>query len=253
MSQLKYEKLAVIIEPRQHLCLPLVLREYDRILKHGWHFYLCVGTLNDEWMKQQAEKYLKHHTWEIKQLHVDNLCKKTYSYLLTSPQFWDELPGEHILLFQADTIPLPNSPFSPEDFFQYDYIGAPWRETIDNVWVPRGNDGQCIYVGNGGLSLRKRSSTLDICNKTPQNTIMTEDLHFCKEFYNHKQYQLAPINIAGQFSAELQLCHKHPFGLHYPFGIPEFNQLCQLYPTLLEWLQLFKSYEQQQKNRELIK
>ena len=72
------------------------------------------------------------------------------SGFLTTSWLWEELaPAEHILLFQSDSILCSNSVRSVEDFFEYDYIGAP----IHPVWG----------AGfNGGLSLRKRSTILKV-------------------------------------------------------------------------------------------
>lgn len=52
-------------------------------------------------------------------------------------------PAEHVLLFQADSILCANAAHSVEDFFQYDFIGAPIAERLGKGF-------------NGGLSLRRR-------------------------------------------------------------------------------------------------
>jgi hypothetical protein len=75
------------------------------------------------------------------------------SYFLTKKWLWENLaPAEHILIFQNDAILCSNSVRSVEDFFEYDLIGAPIA----------GNWGRGY---NGGLSLRKRSTTLRALEK----------------------------------------------------------------------------------------
>ena len=49
------------------------------------------------------------------------------------------------------------------DFMEYDYVGAPW-ENGD--------------VGNGGLSLRRRSKMLEIAEKAPYDPPYGEDMFF---------------------------------------------------------------------------
>ena len=72
------------------------------------------------------------------------------SVFLTTSWLWEELaPAEQILLFQSDSVLCSNSVRSVEDFFEYDYIGAP----IHPHWG-RGF--------NGGLSLRRRSTIMRV-------------------------------------------------------------------------------------------
>ena len=72
------------------------------------------------------------------------------SSFLTSSWLWENLaPAEHILVFQSDSMLCSNAVRSVDEFFEWDFIGAP----IDPKWG----------VGyNGGLSLRRRSTVLKI-------------------------------------------------------------------------------------------
>jgi len=63
---------------------------------------------------------------------------------LASKWFWMQLePAEHMLLFQSDSILCANSGRQVEDFFEYDFVGAP------HPFFPG--------AFNGGLSLRNVS------------------------------------------------------------------------------------------------
>jgi len=45
---------------------------------------------------------------------------------MTVPEFWEGLaPAENILYFQRDSILCSNSVRSVEDFFEFDFVGAP--------------------------------------------------------------------------------------------------------------------------------
>jgi hypothetical protein len=72
------------------------------------------------------------------------------SRFLTTSWLWEDLaPAEYILLFQSDSVLCSNAIRSVDDFFEYDYIGAP----IHPAWGAG-------Y--NGGLSLRKRSTIMRV-------------------------------------------------------------------------------------------
>lgn len=72
---------------------------------------------------------------------------------MTKPWLWESLaPAEHILIFQSDSMLCANAARSVDDYFEYDFIGAPIAKHLG--------------VGyNGGLSLRKRSSIMRILNE----------------------------------------------------------------------------------------
>lgn len=60
-------------------------------------------------------------------------------------RIWRQLaPAEHILLFQADSMLCANAARSVEEFFKFDFVGAPIAENLGRGY-------------NGGLSLRRRS------------------------------------------------------------------------------------------------
>jgi hypothetical protein len=75
------------------------------------------------------------------------------SDFLTTPWIWEEMaPAEHVLLFQTDSILCSNSVRRVDDFFEWDFVGAPINPDIG--------------VGyNGGLSLRNRNTTLRVLSE----------------------------------------------------------------------------------------
>lgn len=91
---------------------------------------------------------------------------------LTNRWLWDDLaPAENILLFQSDSILCSNSVRSVEEFFEWDFIGAP----IDPSRAAPGY--------NGGLSLRKRKTVLRVLEewKDPQEKRHPEDQWYYKQ------------------------------------------------------------------------
>jgi hypothetical protein len=118
-----------------------------------------------------------------------------YNNLLCSKEFWKGIKEENILIFQQDSMLLRSG---IEEFYEYDYVGASWN------FEP--------YVGNGGLSFRKKSAMLKIINTFNYNGLVNEDIYFangCKML----GLKLAPIELANKFSCETQF-HLGTLGYH---------------------------------------
>jgi hypothetical protein len=64
------------------------------------------------------------------------------------------------LIFQLDTLLSEQYKNNIYNFLDYDYVGAPWAFNHK--------------VGNGGLSLRKKSKMLEILNKESINVVLLD-------------------------------------------------------------------------------
>lgn len=123
---------------------------------------------------------------------------QSYNSLLLNSIFWQKFSlYKYVLICQLDVFV-----FRDElSFFcslDYDYIGAFWPNGIMNRM--RRND--ILYVGNGGYSLRKVQTCLEILNKYNNeiNDSYNEDIEWCIQI--SKKYRLAPIEIARKFAFE---------------------------------------------------
>ena len=95
------------------------------------------------------------------------------------PTFYDNIPTETFLIFQTDSIILRENKDKIYDFIKYDYVGAPWPKTMDILGK--------MEVGNGGLSLRKKSKMVEllqykekgIANDGLYGKYVAEDQFFC--------------------------------------------------------------------------
>ena len=74
-----------------------------------------------------------------------------YNNLLKNIDLYENIPTETFLIFQTDTLINPKYKHLIYEFIDYDYVGAPWSFNSQ--------------VGNGGLSLRKKSKMIDIIKK----------------------------------------------------------------------------------------
>ena len=118
-----------------------------------------------------------------------------------------------------------------DEFYDYDYIGAPWEKVDHSYLDPWGKPHR---VGNGGFSFRSKK-LLDI----PKRAHIQFDVNW-GDFYKHFGYgntaedgnicvhnrhiyeqlgcKFAPVEVAAKFSHEKQLPETQgitPFGFHY--------------------------------------
>jgi hypothetical protein len=114
---------------------------------------------------------------------------------------------DFVLLFQNDGFIL-NPQHWSDDFFNYDYIGAPWRSHEQS------------RVGNGGFSFRSKkflNATKDLIYLEniglSGGSCTPEDHLLCRHYYDHLikvGIKFAPIDIAIRFSFE-QPIPEYPF------------------------------------------
>lgn len=140
----KNKKVAVLVEPREHEFLELVVRNVATILDDSWN--IQIFTSNPEWCMKIFPD------WRIKfvKLEFDNCTREQYSGLLMSKQFWELIHEEHILIFQTDCIFFKKG---IDAFLEYDYIGPNYY--AQQHVTPEGRGIQ------GGVSLRRRSAMID--------------------------------------------------------------------------------------------
>lgn len=150
---------AIIVEPRCHKALPFVLENFLENLSNDWNIIIFHGNLNLEYVLDIINTKLDKYKDRISliNLHVDNLTSKEYSELfIRKKEFYDHIPTETFLVFQTDTMIFKKNKELLNNFLHYDYVGAPWP------WYPLENGHN---VGNGGLSLRKKSKMLEVIEK----------------------------------------------------------------------------------------
>ena len=132
-----------------------------------------------------------------KNLNVDNLTIPEYNELLTSKEFYDNIPTKIFLIFQTDSVICNENVDLLDDFMKYDYVGAPWKDA----------------VGNGGFSLRRKSKVLEIISKCKRGND-NEDVYFanpCVSIFKPS------MDNAKFFSTESIYSDKS-FGVHKPWA-----------------------------------
>jgi hypothetical protein len=198
------DKVAVLIDSRNDMFLLHVFRIFIFHLAPKGFMFCFYHTESNE---QFAKTFIEPLGVKLIKLNAHLRSFDDYNSLLTSDQFWERMPAEHVLLFQMDTY-IRNGDIEP--FLQYDYIGAPWHPVICN-WLKHEN-----RVGNGGLSLRKRSAMIRCLQQVSKNTLENEDRFFCQKCEH--LLNLPSTDVARSFSVETWE-HPTPFGFHKPWQI----------------------------------
>lgn len=219
---------AVIVEPRCHKALGFVLENFFQNLSDEWSFIIFHGTENDGFCRDVV-KDLNSYNRVVKyvNLYQSNLTLLQYNLLLTNVMFYNHIETETFLVFQTDSMILNKEQIN--EFLEYDYVGAPWAETG--------------LVGNGGLSLRRKSKMVEIIHAKSSyiNTIYNEDGFFCHAQHNVPM-RVPTFNEATRFSVET-VFHDTPFGIHKPWLYLSVDQLIILvtkYPDILKLMELQK-------------
>lgn len=181
----------VIVEPRNHYNLIGALYNMANIyantdvgltIYHSQNNAHLIADITNDWTGMK-----------LVCLPQDNLKIKEYSELLTTVEFYKANRSSHVLIFQTDSCIFQKI---PEEYFQYDYVGAPWRKQIGNG------------CGNGGFSLRKVNTMIKVI-KNNAHSRHPEDVFFAKA----NNLKLPSKDLQKAFSVE-QIAHDNPIGCH---------------------------------------
>lgn len=203
---------AVIIEPRHHPGLELVLTNFTNNLDERWNFVFFHGANNGEFVKNILNNKIPDHKhrFTLVNLYVENLSINDYNYIFYNQNFYNFIPTEMFLIFQADTFICKKFRDNIYKFMQYDYVGAPWYPAVFNK-----NNCSNNNVGNGGLSLRRKSKMLEILNNCNYDNI-NEDFLFSKTVCDCNydiEVKKPTVEEAKKFAIE-HMYSPETFGVH---------------------------------------
>ena len=150
------------------------------------------------------------------------MVKKLYDYVDT----------DFVITIQNDGFII-NPHLWKNEFLEYDYIGAPWRN------IPHYSG---VRVGNGGFSLRSKKF-LSICKNYMPNVNFNEDHLICITFRNlflSHDIKYAPIDIAQYFSVETKTEYNND--ISKSFGIHNYNSTYKTIKESDEFKNVLKLY-----------
>ena len=213
---LETSKVATMIELRYNPQIVPHLLHMISVLEDDWPFRIYHSVENAELFEaRQLQRFRKSGKLTLLKMNIDLSKHQAVSDFLAHRPYWDNLaPAKHVLIFQTDSILCSRSNAKVEDFFAYDYIGAPvhWRFHGENETHPGP-----IYM-NGGLSLRNREAILDVIDNAPAfNDPVNKDYWYEDEFFvRHLErmgHRLPTRDVARQFSVETDY-YPSPLGVH---------------------------------------
>jgi len=232
---------AIIIEPRIHSALKIVLPNFDNNLDNNWDFLIFHGNNNKKYIEDIFHKNKSKRKIHYISLHVDNLSVNEYNKMLLSHYFYENIKTEHFLIFQLDALISEKYKDNIYNFLEYDYVGAPWAFNRK--------------IGNGGLSLRKKSKMLEILNKEsiikPNGEYFNEDFFFSCHSLKNTIVKKPTFNLGKEFSVE-SVYSSNSFGIHKPWiflNKEELELLCNDFPMLKELMKVL-SHEKEEKKKE---
>lgn len=200
----------VLMEPRLHPHLEYVLRNALHFVGEGWGLEIFAGPENWDYLKSITKNWgaVRFHN-----LYTDNLSSVQYNSLKKNADTWHKIKADTVCWIELDCLLC--RPGITE-FLKWDYVGAPWRAEMAL------SPGCC--VGNGGLSVRRKSAMLQIAEgytdepiPNPE-VIYTEDLYFCinMQLCNQEQpgtFNIPDVDTAARFCVE-SIYSPSPIGLH---------------------------------------
>ena len=233
---------AIIIEPRIHLALTIVLQNFDNNLDNNWNFLIYHGNHNKKYIEDIFHKNKSKKKINYISLNVDNLSVSEYNKILLSYYFYENIYTEHFLIFQIDSLISEQYKNNIYKFLDYDYVGAPWAFNHK--------------VGNGGLSLRKKSKMLEILNKEsfikPNGDYFKEDYFFSCFSLKNTLVKKPTFDLAKEFSVE-SVYSSNSFGIHKPWlflNEEELQLLCNIFPKLEELIKVLTDEKEKEEKEE---
>lgn len=198
---------AVIIETSVIATLIPIMLHFSNVLGPGWGMTLF--TLEETWIEPLSpafQRALASGRIEVRFLPKDAelTSSRGVSVFLTRPWIWEQLVAtERVLLFQADSMLCSKSQDAVEDYFEYDYVGAP----IDSHYG---------HGYNGGLSIRNPRLFLEIVKESDflQSGFEFEDQFFYQKL-KEKKAEMPSEEVAKSFSVET-VYYETPLGYHQP-------------------------------------
>lgn len=153
------EKTAVtIFQPARDVELfEYAIRTNMHRLGRDWALQVFYGAEEDKAVLDDALGNPVNVQWTpivINGTRLPKINKNVANFFRLSDFFWGKIPQnhEHVLIFESDSLVLRGNGCI-ENYFEYDYVGAPWDTNL--YW---GRSHPPELGGNGGFTLRRRSS-----------------------------------------------------------------------------------------------
>jgi hypothetical protein len=205
-------KALVIVERRCHPNLEFCIQNAI-YFNADYTLHIFCSEANYNYVKyicgKQFENIHIHVIW--KGIGTPSQGKKEYNDLLRTRTFWETFSEKHVLLFETDCYFLRRT---PSTLYDYDYVAAKWMWMHDKP-------------GGGGLSYRKPTVMLDICDRCGDNDDKMQDCYASNAIATFG-YTFPNLEKNSEFFIESQLdSNSKPFGVHqwwtFLLNVPQIN------------------------------
>jgi len=189
---------------------------------------LDIGVYRKVWPGIPFERFEKHCFSGI----------DSYNALMLSGEFYERFSSgyEWLLIHQLDAFLFSGG----VDYFcglPYDYFGSPWRG--GQLLFPGTNNakmlkifGKRVYVGNGGLSLRRIGVTLELLERRKRSALnwrQNEDGFFSYWGSSDKKFRSCPPEVAARFSFESEADYWYGVNRTLPLGCHAFEKHASIF------------------------
>ena len=190
----KSDKTIFITERREHPNLKFILRNAHYYCP-DWSITIHCSSTNIDYIKVICYP----HNPTIKVVfdcdETPEKGKKEYNEHLKKLSTWESIDAEHILIMETDAYLL--KPI-PDKLLEYDYVASAynWDKT---------------FPGGGGLTLRKKSAMIDICQNISPDDIEMQDMYAA---YGCIEYGHTWAHITETYFVESYIYDKQVVGVH---------------------------------------
>ena len=184
-----------------------IKQDMDYVSQHDWYnkyndlTIVCVETTHpdiaEKLIKDQASIFNTSRTLLIKDRNIVSNIKDYNQFIIK--ELYKHIETPYVGIVQLDGYAL-NKDYWTNEFLKYDYIGAPWPDTV---------------IGNGGFSIRSKK-LMEACSKFEYNNTIPEDALICiykRGDLEHQGFIFAPFELANKFSVENKP-YSGQFGFH---------------------------------------
>lgn len=199
VSPFNATKVALLIETREIPILAPLILHFISVVPPDWRFRFMGSVESVRYLNVSMAIRSQVASGKLDLTYVpSNMStnsQEAISRFMTNLWLYETLlaPAEHLLVFQTDSILCANSKQNLNDYLEYDWVGAPWAE-------------EDRFGGNGGLSLRRVSSIIDVLkhqqrqdDTEPEDIWLTDRLgHRPGTFIPHPCHFTQTNNSQGQ-------------------------------------------------------
>jgi hypothetical protein len=221
---LESDKAVVIVERRAHPNLQWCIQNAMYFCR-GYALHIFCSHANLAFVKYILGPQVDnvHIHVEFQGIGTPAQGYEDYNQLLQTKEFWESFPEEHIITLETDSYFL--KPL-PESIYEFDYVASLWPWLKDEP-------------GGGGLSYRKRSIMLQICDAFPPQPGCAQDA-FAGHGIRAFGFKVPTIEKGFSYFTE-SVCSPYAVGTHqwWSYLVNEKNtsmddiiHKCMLYLTL---------------------